>query len=215
MPRAVVIPHFQWDEVWSIKFRLPKPFRGGKYYSVAGGRYDLYGLDYAQGGRDLFLCEGEFDCMLLHQHIGDVADVLTLGAASIKDLELDLIGLFNMGATRLFLALDHDENGTGDRAAAELATKLAFFRPHRVNPPDDAKDITDAWAAGADLRAWALNIMGLNKSCATPEQDYYTIAWPADSPAPVIAGKWYRNEAGEVVASYTKGEAQMCMEMMR
>jgi len=223
LPRAVVIPHIQRDVVWSIKFRLPKPFRGNKYFSLPGGRYDLYGMEKVIGGRPLWFCEGEFDAMLLWQHIGDVADVVTLGAASVRELERDMMLLYVKRPNRMYLVFDHDENKTGDRAAAELAEKLAFFKPRRINPPEEAKDITDAWAGGVDLREWACMTMGiqnvdntvLDTQACKEGLNTYHFAFPADTKMPVIKGKWRRTEKGEIEAWYTKAEAEMCMEMIR
>lgn len=205
LPRAIVIPHVQGDTVWSIKFRLPEPFRGSKYYSVAGSQYDLYGCDKMRGRESAFLCEGEFDTILLWGIVGDLADVLTFGAASIRDARKWSPDLLRI--KHLYLAFDNDVNETGDKAA-EWAAAYRKLSPERVLPPGGHKDITDAWAAGEDLRAWVRGVMGIGRD---PEPDYVTMALPADTLLPTVPGKWRRLGNGEIEATYTRRELTWAM----
>jgi hypothetical protein len=119
---------------------------------IAGGRPALYLADKARGKADVFITEGEFDALLLWQTAWDVADVLTLGSASGR-----LGGrwaTYLLDARRFLITTDSDAAG---EAAAAAWLELVGSKGQRVAPPGgQGKDITDAWRAGQDLRAWAL-----------------------------------------------------------
>jgi len=68
--------------LWKVNVRRPtgEPKYRALKGSVSNGA--LFGADRLTGKPDLFVTEGEFDAMLLHQAIGDVADVVTLGSES-------------------------------------------------------------------------------------------------------------------------------------
>lgn len=153
LPRGVVIPATAAGAVWYIKIR--RPAADPKYVHVAGGKPSLYLADKAQGKPDAFAAEGEFDALLLWQNVKDTADVFTLGSASGR-----LGGrwaTYLLDTRRFWIATDTDE--AGDKAAKEWLA-LVGAKGQRVLPPGgQGKDITDAWQAGQDLRAWALGCM--------------------------------------------------------
>jgi len=207
LPRAIVIPHWQQslDMVWSIKFRLPAVEKNApRYINIPGGQYDLYGADQMQQRERAILCEGEFDTMLLWETVGDVADVLTFGSASIRDTSDWMPYL--MSIKQLYVALDNDE--AGEKAAQEW---LAFTeRARRAAPPAGHKDLTDAWRGGVDLRSWAMNTMSLNDP-----RERITVEWPADTPMPVVVGQWQRTEEGKIVATYERDVLELVVEAMQ
>jgi len=147
--RGIVIPCEAAGEVWYLNVRQPEG--EPKYLKVAGSRAGLFGVDLLAGLADVYVVEGEFDAMLLRQEIGDVADVLTLGAAGGRLADEQLIYL--LGAERFHVATDSDEEG--EKAAAHWL-ELVGKRGQRTAPPGGHKDVTDAWQAGVDLRAWAI-----------------------------------------------------------
>jgi len=55
------------------------------------------------------------------------------------------------------IATDNDSTGHEGWLEWEQRTERAM----RLAPPGGAKDITDAWLAGHDLRAWVLAGMGV------------------------------------------------------
>jgi hypothetical protein len=57
-----------------------------------------------------------------------------------------------------WVATDDDERGA---AAAKYWLGLVGEQGERVLPPSGAKDVGDAWQAGADLQAWAMGFLPL------------------------------------------------------
>jgi len=152
VPKGVTIPH--WHEssntLWGIKVRQGQGAKQ-KYRHVKGGTDGMFGADTLAGHDVAVICEGEFDAMLLHAHVGDLVAVVTLGSASSKDMDPWLPWLLRVD--RLLIATDADQ--AGDQAA-EYWLKLTK-RAQRLRPPvdpKDGKDVTDYWRAGGDLRAW-------------------------------------------------------------
>jgi DNA primase len=167
---GIVIPCVIGDVPWYLKIRAPQ---GTKYQHVGGGSPALFGADKMQGRRDLFLCEGELDAMLLHYYAGDVADVVTFGSASDRELCTWLPWL--LPAHRVWLAFDNDKAGEEATAAWLARTK----RARRAAPPAGRDtDITDAWRGGYDLRAWALSYIEAEAPASRAAEV------PAEEPAP-------------------------------
>lgn len=151
-PKGITIPH--WHEgsntIWGIKVRQGQGAKQ-KYMHVKGGTDGMFGADTLAGHTSAVICEGEFDAMLLHAHVGDLVAVVTLGSASSKDVDPWLPWLLRVD--RLLIATDADQAGD---ESAEYWLKLTK-RARRLRPPvdpKDGKDVTDYWQAGGDLRAW-------------------------------------------------------------
>ena len=87
-------------------------------------------------GDKVYICEGEFDTMILDQHGYNAVGVLGTTNFNADDIEL-------FKGLEVVLALDNDE--AGERATKELA-KMFLLKGQRVNSkqlPDGIKDITD------------------------------------------------------------------------
>lgn len=97
----------------------------------------------------LFLVEGEWAVLLVWQACRDLCDAGTLGGARAKFDSLDLARL-----TRYLAVLvthdDHRAGNEGRRYIAELHGWCSRILP--IAPP--ARDITDFWKVGGDVRAW-------------------------------------------------------------
>ena len=146
LPRGVVIPCEINGLLWYVKLRRP----GGKpkYVQVRGSKSALFGADdLGNEGRLLLLAEGEFDCMVARQELGDLVDVTALcGAAKgIPGRWLPYLILH----PRLLVAYDGDE--AGRKGAAKLAAQSR--RIVRIEMADGS-DLTDFYKAGGDLRGW-------------------------------------------------------------
>jgi DNA primase len=136
--RGVVIPWFDGDRLALVKIRQPEGAKP-KYAEAYRDRPRLYpSLDVIEPSRPVVICEGEFDCLLLAQHLPEAA-VVTLGSASSQPDAATLVDL--MPAAPWFLALDGDE--AGDKAAATWPARAV-----RVRPPEGMKDWTELWQAG-------------------------------------------------------------------
>lgn len=167
IPAGFIIPHFQGDVCIGIRIRCLYRSKH-RYYLVPGSITDLYlreSLKDRRSGRRFafaFLAEGELDALLLEDHIGDHAGVVTFGSAAYRQIDPWLPYLAPL--QHIFMVTDNDP--AGESAAAYFLAKL----PHqavRVLPPAGAKDITHAWqlAGGGipgsqELRGWALGILG-------------------------------------------------------
>jgi hypothetical protein len=189
LAHGIVIPCAIGDTPWYLKIRTAG---GTKYLHVWGGQPALFGADRMQGRRDLFLCEGEFDAMLLQHVIGDLADVATFGSASDREITSWLPWL--LPAHRVWLAFDNDK--AGEEAATEWLSRTK--RARRAAPPAGKDtDITDAWRAGHDLRAWALSYIEA-EALASPVAEV-----SAEEPAPLM-------EAEQPPASAHRAEELPC-----
>jgi DNA primase len=164
--RGIVIAnlHEQANTLWGLKIR--RPANENKYTHVAGGksRAMLWGADNLAGFDVAVVCEGEFDAMLLWQHAGDLCAVVAQGAATNVSIGDWLPYLLHV--RRLYIAADADAAGDKAWLKWEKATK----RVRRALPPleqpwpkgpGQVLDITDAWHAGADLRAWVCGLLGI------------------------------------------------------
>lgn len=151
--KGIIIPHLVGSDIWAIKVRQS---REPKYIHVKGSVPALYGVETLGGRRIAFICEGEFDAILLHQLVGDLAGVASFGAASIRgDDMLNTWIDYLVDLERLYIATDNDEAGEQAwRWWAEVTR-----RARRAAPPGNCKDVTDAYLAGHDLRAWAKEVL--------------------------------------------------------
>lgn len=176
---GILIPWYDGaGRLWAVKVATGSTEQGEKYRAVSGSSFagNLFGLDKLTGKTDVFITEGEFDAMLLSQEIGDLADVLTLGAA---DNHLDdrwLAAL--LPVQRFWIATDNDEAG---EKAASYWLDLVGERAKRIYAPMGEKDVTDAHRAGADLRAWALAHLSESQE---QERQERVIIMPAPEPQP-------------------------------
>jgi len=149
LPRGYVLPHWQQrdDTIWGLKV-----WRGykadPKYIFVTGSKANMFGVDSLAGKDKVFVCEGEFDCLLLSQFVGDLAGVVTFGGATTHEIESWLPYL--LPVKRLLICTDSDEAGNTAWEYWHSKTK----RAERLLPPGGVKDVTDAWQAGHDLAKW-------------------------------------------------------------
>jgi hypothetical protein len=93
-------------------------------------------------GRPLIVVEGEFDCLLMQQELGDTACVVTCGSAAARPPAAILEAA--LGATGIFAA--HDADSAGDEAASRWPGSI------RIRPPEGAKDWTEARLRHVNLR---------------------------------------------------------------
>lgn len=148
--RAFSIPHITDRKVWNVKFRVHPAYqmdKEHKYNSIKGQPFrSLYPIDYVkshfQGSLGLFLCEGEFDAMILLQ-AGLPALSLPSGATSNILKWRDTLTKYKV----VWLCFDQDKAGrtVTDRIMDKIANKLrpTIIRNITWNPKY-GKDVTDA-----------------------------------------------------------------------
>ena len=112
---GVIVPWFEGDRLALVKIRRGEGLKP-KYIDVYRERPAIFPSPAAvRHGRPLIITEGEFDCLLLAQELGELAAVVTLGSASNRP---DTAMLWVMLAARVwFIATDADD--AGDRSASE------------------------------------------------------------------------------------------------
>jgi DNA primase len=150
LPRGVVIPATVAGALWYVKIR--RPTGSPKYTQPRGGRPALFNADNLSGAELVLLAEGEFDCILADQELGDVAGVATLGSAT-NHLDLTTWGGYLLPARAILAAYDVDQAGaSGAAALVALSARIHPVRVPALRAGD--KDLTDYHQAGGDLWQW-------------------------------------------------------------
>jgi len=159
-PEGWVIPCDLGPDLAYIKVRRPDDDlqadpKSAKYIAVKGSKKAgvLYGLADLAGHTDAILCEGEFDALLLRQHLAGLAGVVATGSAGDASPGRAAV-LALLPVPRVWGALDTDE--AGEKGMAKWGDLLGRVRP--LPPP--AHDVTDAWKAGHNLALWACSSTG-------------------------------------------------------
>lgn len=146
--RGITIPNFSRGVLWGVKLRHPagEP----KYTSLRDSRAHIYtpppGI---VPGSDLILCEGELDCLVAWQALGEIVSTATLGSCSSLPSGADL-GLLS-AAGRVIIVYDSDK--AGEEGARRLG-KILGQRAVIARLPDPYKDINEAYLGGLDLYRW-------------------------------------------------------------
>ena len=138
----------------------------------------------------LVVCEGELDCVLLAQALGDLAAVVTLGIASARPEGSTYLAM--LPAPSWYIATDGD--AAGDKAAAGWPARAI-----RVKPPN-GKDWTEAHRAGIDLRRWWIAHLDATEAPDPPEPAPWKVSpsgvvepWtepPSGTEAPAVEVLW-------------------------
>jgi DNA primase len=145
VPRGIVIPCLAAGQIWYLKVR--RATGQAKYSQVSGGQVALFGANTIASHDTVVITEGEFDAMLLHQEVGDLVGVVTMGSAAARLPDAWVPHL--LGVQRLLVAYDTDVTGARGAAVWESISP----RAERIVPLA-GKDVTDFYLAGGDLRAW-------------------------------------------------------------
>lgn len=143
---GVIIPWNIDGTIWKVNIRRFE--QDPKYLQIRGSQPGLFGAENMAGKTSVFLVEGEFDAMLLHQEAGDMMDVGTFGSASIREIDFRWISRL-LSSQRIFIV------GDSDKAGREFMSALSGFS-HRfrcVQVPR-GKDVTEFWQNGGDLKSW-------------------------------------------------------------
>lgn len=192
IPRGVVIPWIVKSNFWAVNIRRSeKDLRGKddpKYWKIKGSRQGVFNAGALEKQETALMCEGEFDCMLAEQEIGDLIPVATLGAATNQP-DLATWARYFYRKQAVLITYDDDEAGrNGADALAELAPN-----PYLASI-EGGKDITDYHQAGGDLRQWITE--HLHAYCPLTVGDDYPmldtcLSWGARvlyyDPAPIFA----------------------------
>jgi hypothetical protein len=152
----------------------------------------------------LIIVEGELDCLLMAQELGELAAVVTLGSASARP-EGDILRLM-LAAPTWFIATDADE--AGDKAASGWPARAQRVRPPVVIMPGtgrDTKDWGDHHSNGLNLRRWWSDRLG---GIEAPElSTWEELAMQRPTPGIVVEAPapWVVNSGGVVYRPETAG----------
>lgn len=111
-----------------------------KAYPTGGIGSSLYGTESVANAQEVWVCEGEFDQMILSQH-GITAVTSTAGASTFKpEWAKTLVRI-----PRIVVCFDKDEAGrkSTDRTIKILEEELAHTSIFRASLPDDMKESSD------------------------------------------------------------------------
>jgi hypothetical protein len=126
--------------------------RDPKYMLTKGSRKGIvYPRYVSDSSRPVLICEGELDCLLARQELGDGAQCITPGSVADR-LPADVMA--DLAARAVYCAFDGD--AAGDQGFERLRASLPHAR--RVRPPDGC-DLTDLHVA-VGLASWFDMLMG-------------------------------------------------------
>ncbi len=185
---GITIPYFTGNTLRAINVRRPAAFlrahpQADKYKLVSGSKRVLFGTAHLAGRSDILIAEGEFDAILVWQEAHDLIDVLTMGSATNVPAGAWLAYMVN--AQRFIVATDNDD--AGNSSAAKWLDLLGN-RATRVTVPD-AKDITEYWQHGGNVREWVIGLLPRSLSTA----DAHLLALLDEDTAhtdPTWPGRW-------------------------
>ena len=161
IPRGLIIPYCQGEEILRIRLRRPRAAGDPRYCLVRGS--DTQAMVWGHERQVMVVVESELDGMLLHQEVGDLVGVVAQGNAQARpDQEADAV----LSQSRLILlALD------GDEAGAREAWRwwMENLPQARRWPPIDGKDPGEMWQKGIDLRTWVM--VGIEDNRALTDEE--------------------------------------------
>jgi DNA primase len=158
--RGIVLPCFTTTSRMDIEYinyiKIRRPSGEPKYLKLPGHGAKLSGLfgaDWISGAEVVFIAEGEFDSLLLHQEAFKEVGVCTLGGAGER-FDFAAFGKYLLSAKHLFVAYDNDSAGQKGAGTWAGVSK----RVHTVQVPF-GKDITEFWQHGGDLSTWVMDVL--------------------------------------------------------
>ena len=116
-----------------------------KYTSIEGSRVGLFNADNLVNAHTAVICEGEIDCMLLHQS-GIVATTNTGGASTWRDEWSQ----FFTHIKNVYVLYDNDQAGTDGAGKV----KQSIRRAHILTLPTGVNDVGDLFAKVKNASEW-------------------------------------------------------------
>ena len=156
LPPGIVIPWTGPQGIAGANVRQFHKQLRDKYIMATGSRrrwlYPALPPCWDDWTGPVVVVEGEFDALLANQEFGGLLPVVTAGGASCRPTELHEPHKLTRFA-HLLIAADADDAGHNCRDAW-----LDFSR--RAVPVDlpGGKDLSEAYAAGADVRSWLFEV---------------------------------------------------------
>lgn len=171
----LVIPYFKDGKPVNVKYRTLPPAEKG-FRRWTGGESILFNQDCLKGDhKEVFLVEGELDCIALYSQGYKNVVSTTIGASGFKPEWVDLLDRF----PRVTIVYDSDERGR--EGAREVSKRLGVERCYNVLlPTKDANDFFISQGDRASFEELAAkgepfeveNIIDLQKAVAVLKQGF-------------------------------------------
>lgn len=116
-----------------------------KYTSIKGSSVGIFNSDILLEAHDVIICEGEIDCMLLHQH--GYRSVTSTGGAGTWRPEW---AKFFTHVRSIYVLFDNDSAGI----EGDVKVQLSMRRAKIVTLPDGIKDVGELFGNYAAPTAW-------------------------------------------------------------
>ena len=138
--RHLLIPYQSRGSVTQLRGRIwpENGFKSGKYWTGRGIDPDLFGREELQDAEDALIVEGEFDAMVVKQHLSTCPEVrlrrfAVVGVPGVEAMKADWVSYFD-GVKRIYIALDPDD--AGKRAALKYK-ELFGTRARIITLPEE------------------------------------------------------------------------------
>jgi len=142
--RWLSIPHYEAGKLVNIKSRSLPPAEK-TFRRVENCRSILFNVDVLKEHRkEIYLCEGELDAIILWQEGIKNVLAVTAGAGSFLPEWVDAL----VDMAKIYICYDADD--AGQKGARELARRLGYERCFNVVLPDGL-DVNEFFQAGHDL----------------------------------------------------------------
>ena len=152
IPKGMLIPSFQDQNITSLKVRCSDLALNPKYWQVRGGSSAPMLL--GQEGNPVVIVESALDAYLIFQEARDHVSVVALGGT-----DKPIIGLVEEvldNAPRIFISTDYDEIREGELGPGQRAMLKIRDRFNRAEylPPAIGQDATEMVALGIAVKQW-------------------------------------------------------------
>lgn len=133
LQQRITIPYVISDSVSQVRGKDPN----GKYVTPPGQKVRLYNVDALRSAEKVIITEGEFDCLILQQHLREsnssvLQNVAVVGVAGANALPEDFENYFP-NIKRIFIGFDNDTVG---RKASEKVSALLGQRCRTIHLPE-------------------------------------------------------------------------------
>jgi len=157
LPEGLIIPYFQGNLPVRLRIRQSKPI-GTDRYIIVGGSSTGFLVHSKHAGGDInpslktLVCESELDGWLLHQEIGDLINIMSIGSAQTRPGD-DIASV--LAGPALVTLLDNDLAGITEQ---KWWSKQYPGCKNWLMPA--GKDPGEGFALGVNIRAWFLKKAG-------------------------------------------------------
>ena len=157
IPKGLLIPSFQDQNITSLKVRCSDLALNPKYWQVRGGSSAPMLL--GQEGNPVVIVESALDAYLIFQEARDHVSVVALGGTDKPIIGLVAKVLDN--APKIFISTDYDEIRNGELGPGQRAMVKIRDRFNRAEylPPALGKDSTEMVALGISIKQWLAFVM--------------------------------------------------------